>query len=341
MAKIKVLDKEAIEKLITVEDAVSAVEKAYIQYAEGSASLWPVITEEFASHNADMDIKSGCMEKEGVFGLKLVSWFGDNASLGLPQLYGTTLLFDSATGSPLALVNANALTGMRTGAAGAIGVKYCAADSPETLLMVGAGGQSPYLIASALFVKPSICRVIVADPFSPEFAKQRLPEITQKVAQLLGACTHRTDADRIIETTDDLENAVRSSQVIMTATPSRRPMIKDEWVRPGTHFSCIGSDMSGKEEIDPNIFKRARVFADDVTQAVSIGECEIPAELGMLDKSAITFIGDIVKRNAKGRGADSQITIFDSTGIALQDLAAAKLALDRANKLGLGQICDF
>jgi ornithine cyclodeaminase/alanine dehydrogenase len=115
-----------------------------------------------------------------------------------------------------------------------------------------------------------------------------------------------------------------------------------EWVKPGTHFSCIGADMSGKEEIDPEIFIDARIFGDDITQCVNVGETEIPVSLGIIKKEDIAGeIGDIIAGKTIGRENYDQITIFDATGIALLDLATAKLALDEAKKISLGSTVNI
>jgi ornithine cyclodeaminase/alanine dehydrogenase len=135
----------------------------------------------------------------------------------------------------------------------------------------------------------------------------------------------------------DIEGAVGSSDIVITATPAREPLIKKEWVKPGTLFSCIGADMSGKEEIDPEIFADARVFTDDTDQCINVGEIEIPVARGILKREAIAGeIGDIMTGKAAGRENDKQITVFDATGTALLDLLTGKLALDAAGKKGIG-----
>ena len=132
----------------------------------------------------------------------------------------------------------------------------------------------------------------------------------------------------------DLEQAVGQSDIVLTATPSYAPLIRAEWVRPGTHLSCIGADMSGKEELDPAIFRTARAFGDDRNQCFSVGECEIPHREGLLTE--LTEIGDVLTGKAPGRTGADEITVYDSTGIALQDLASAAVILIRAEEKGVG-----
>ena len=136
----------------------------------------------------------------------------------------------------------------------------------------------------------------------------------------------------------DIEEAVGMSDIVITVTPSRIPIVKKEWVQPGTHFSCIGADMSGKEEIAPEIFANARVFADDIPQCINVGEIEIPVAQGILKKEDIVGeIGDILTGKAIGRENEEQITVFDATGTALLDLLTGMLALQEAETKKIGQ----
>ena len=150
------------------------------------------------------------------------------------------------------------------------------------------------------------------------------------------------DVKASFEAVEDITKATAESDIIITVTPSREPIIKKEWVKPGTHFSCIGSDMSGKEEIDPEIFAGAKVFVDDIKQCVEVGEIEIPIKKGILKEEDITgIIGDVITGKASGRDSDDQITVFDATGTALLDLLTGMLALKEADKAGLGQAIEL
>ncbi len=144
MTEMTVLNSSAIKELLSIPMAVEAVEQAYLEKSKGDASLWPMVFHEFDPGHADLDIKSGNLDGFGFYGLKVVSWFGDNPSKGLPALYGTSLLFDLNTGAPKALLNAGPITDFRTGAAGAIGAKYLARPDAKTLLIAGTGAISPY-----------------------------------------------------------------------------------------------------------------------------------------------------------------------------------------------------
>ncbi|MBU5625545.1 ornithine cyclodeaminase family protein [Oscillibacter sp. MSJ-2] len=339
MSEVLILSQETIGRVLTMSDAIRGVEEAYCQKSTGAGCLFPLICHVFEPERADLDIKSGHLARSGIYGLKMVSWFGDNEKKGLPALFGTTLLFDDSTGVPVALLNAGAVTGMRTGAAGAVGAKYLARRDSRRMLMVGTGAQAPYQIAAVLLAMPGIDTVELCSPRSPSRAADRLDAIRQAVEELLNG--GRAEP-YIIAAAENLEEAVGRSDVIVTATPSHQPLIRREWVRPGTHFSCVGADMAGKQELDGAILGDARIFVDDLTQAVSVGECEMAIRQGHLGPEEIAGeIGDLIEGALPGRTDREEVTVFDSTGIALQDLVVSKVAVERAKERRLGVTAEL
>ena len=337
MAKVRILNAKEIESLFTLDMAVDAVENAYRQKSSGEGCVWPMVFHEFVHGEADLDIKSGDLQAEEIFGLKVVSWYGNNPAAGLPELFGTSLLFDRRSGEPKALLNAGPITGLRTGAAAAVGARALARPESETLLMAGCGAQSPYLIAATLYAMPGLHTVYLANPRNPEKAAARLAPIAEKVSALLAGCGARRDYT--LAAAADLEQAVRASDIILTATPAYEPYIRADWVRPGTHLSCIGADMSGKQELDSAIFRKALAFGDDTAQCFAVGECEKPHKEGILP-ALRAEIGDVLLGKAPGRSAAEEITVFDSTGIALQDLASAAVILKAAEASDIGVVTE-
>ncbi|MBB6218119.1 ornithine cyclodeaminase/alanine dehydrogenase [Anaerosolibacter carboniphilus] len=330
MQKIYVLSEEDTKQLLEMDEVIEAIENVYREKSSGSGKVFPLVFHEFKRSVADMDIKSGTLDEMRVYGLKLVSWFGDNPSKGLPALSGIVMLFDKNTGLPLGTINAEHMTGMRTGAAGAIGAKYLARKNSEVMLMVGAGHQASYQIRAIQTVIKGIKKVLVYDPMKFESAERFVDRFDYK-----------SDGIEYIPV-KDLETAVRSSDIIVTATPSRKPMIMKEWVKKGTHFSCMGSDMSGKQEIDENILKVARLFADDIPQSISVGELEMGIKNGAItQEDIICEIGDVLIGKCDGRTSDDEITVFDSTGIGLQDIAAGYMAIMKAKKNNMGIEVEF
>ncbi|WP_313567461.1 ornithine cyclodeaminase family protein [Acetoanaerobium noterae] len=330
MHKIFVLSEEDTRQLLELEEVIEAIENVYKEKASGSGKVFPLVFHEFEKGVADMDIKSGTLDKMGVYGLKLVSWFGNNPSKGLPSLSGIVMLFDSSTGLPIGTISAEHMTGMRTGAAGAIGAKYLARNNSEVMLMVGSGHQASYQIRAMQTVIKGLKKVFVYDPINFESAKGFISKFEYKL-----------DSIEYIPV-QDLETSVANSDIIVTATPSKKPLIMKEWVKAGTHFSCMGSDMSGKQEIDENILKSAKLFTDDILQSVSVGEFEVGINNGTITKEDIICeIGDVLNGEYDGRTSDNDITVFDSTGIGLQDIAAGYIAIQKAKKINIGTEVKF
>ncbi len=337
MSNIRVISAADVKKIFTLPMAIEAVERAYREKYTGEGGVWPLVFHEFDPGHADLDIKSGNLDGAGIFGLKLVSWFGGNPDKGLPALYGTSLICDLATGAPRALLNAGPVTDLRTGAAGAIGAKYLARPDSKVLTVVGCGQLAPYLIAATMLVLPGIDKVILTNPHNGQSARKRNLIIQGKVDELLRAA----GVNRFyrVEVEADTQQAVGQADVILTCTPSRAPLIRRQWVKPGTHISCVGADMSGKQELDEQILAVGRVFGDDTAQCFSVGECEAAYKQGLLTE--ITEIGAVLAGAAQGRTSDEEITVFDSTGIALQDLASAATILKKAEKQDAGTMVEL
>lgn len=339
MFDIKVLSKKDTEKLLKMKDVLEVIKDVYRLKSESKTSVFPMVFHEFEPGIADMDIKSGWLKESNIFGLKLVSWFGENIKKDLPALIGTIMVFDSSTGVPIGILDGTHITGMRTGAAGALGAKYLARTDSKKLLIVGAGHIATFQIAATLQLFPELETVMIYDPMNFNTAFNKAKNISDTLSNDFGIKVNEKVKFQAVE---DIKEATGKSDIIITVTPSKKPIIMKEWIKPGTHFSCIGADMSGKEEIDPEIFREARVFVDDIPQCVNVGEIEIPIYLAILHREDIAGeIGDIIAGKTIGRENDDQITVFDATGIALLDLATAKLALDEARKVPMGSTVNL
>lgn len=351
MFKMRVINQEICKQILDIKSVIEMVEDVYKFKEEKKAELFPMIFHEFERGVADMDIKSGHLDGANIFGLKLVSFFGENAKKNIPVLIGTVLVFDSSTGAPLGILSAEYITGMRTGAAGSIGAKYLARKDSENVLMIGAGHQSRFQIASVLTTMDNIKTVRIYDPINYENAERLSKNIKEILVDEFLDKYRDNDLtynnlykkfDINFEPVKNIKEAVKISDIIISATPSRAPMVKKEWVKPGTHFSCVGSDMEGKQEIDENIFSGAKVFVDDITQAINVGETETPIKKGIITKEDICGeIGALILGKIKGRTSNDEITIYDTTGIALQDLLTAKKVLDLAKEKNLGEIVEL
>lgn len=338
MFELKVLNAETAEKVLKVDEVVKAIEDVYKQKSNNDTVVFPLIFHEFNPGVADMDIKSGWVKGNKIFGLKLVSWFGENTAKGLPALVGAILVMDAETGLPKGILDGSYITAIRTGASGAIGAKALARGDSKTLMLVGAGHVAAFQIAATLSIMPQIEKIYVYDGLSQENAEKFACAMPETMSEKFDI-----DASTVrFEAVTDLPAATADSDIIITVTPSREPIIKKEWVKPGTHFSCIGADMSGKEEIAPEIVGMARVFTDDIQQCINVGEIEIPIKKRLLKPEEIAGeIGDILTGKTIGRENDEQITVFDATGTALLDLVTGDLALSKAAQIGAVQTADL
>lgn len=338
MSEIKILKAKDTMSTLIMTDVINVVEKAYSSQSKGNTKIYPLITDEFIPGKAEMDIKSGWMKNEKIYGMKVISWMADNHKLGLPSLLGTIIIFDSQTGVPLGILDGSYATCMRTGAAGAIGAKFLARADSKKLLIVGAGLIAKFQIAATLMCFPEIDKVMIYDGIDYNNSEV----FVSKIEKILIEEFDMKNIKAKFEAVSDIASATNQSDIIITITPSREPIIKKEWVKPGTHLSCIGSDMQGKEEIDPRIFKNARIFVDDIEQCINVGEVEIPIKKGIIKPdNIIGLIGDVINQKVVGRENYNQITIYDATGTAVIDLLTGMLALEKATEEGLGQVFEL
>lgn len=328
-----------VTKTLDMLPVIREVERAYLLKTGGKGGVFPVITHEWEPGVRDMDIKAGFLDGDiNIYGLKALTYMEGNSALGLPPLSGTMLLFNSLTGQLLGILDSRAITGYRTGAAGGIGSKYLARRDSKTLLLVGAGNQALFNLAANLLVMEHLQEVLVFDPLSPAAAERFAREAPQRLRDgVFGRYRQRADLmarlEVSFEAAADLETAVGRADIIVTTTPSREPLIRREWLRAGVHLNCVGADMEGKEEVDPEIFAVARVVVDDIGQAVALGESEIPVKTGVIAREDILCeIGEVIAGGVQGRRSDADITLFDTTGLALQDLVTAKYLLDMARR---------
>ena len=248
-------------------------------------------------------------------GVKMVTVFPDNGEKSLPAIMGIYILIDGNNGSPLALIDGPTLTVKRTAAASALAAGYLARQDAERLLMVGTGALAPQLITAHAAVRP-ICNVLIWG---------RNPEKAQRLAKRMNRRDFRVDW------TDDLEGAARGAHIISCATLSKEPLIKGEWLQPGTHVDLVGAFRPDMRETDDEAMRRARVFVDTHAGATKEGGDIVQAvESGALSLDDIAGdLLEITRGERSGRRFYDQITLFKSVGTAVEDLAAAQLVFER------------
>ncbi|WP_159588098.1 iminosuccinate reductase BhcD [Chelativorans xinjiangense] len=313
-----VVTEETCRNVITREDAFAAVEGVFAAMASGEACNFPVIREAIGHADALYGFKSGFDRAHGVLGLKSGGYWPGNEKRGLTNHQSTVFLFDPDTGRPQAMVGGNYLTAMRTAAASAVSIRYLARPDARVLGMVGAGFQSAFQMRAAA-AQREFEKVIGWNPH-PEMLS-RLEETAAELGLPFKAVP--------------LERLGAEADVIITITSSFAPILMRDHVRPGVHLACMGSDTRGKQEVAAELVAAAKLFTDEVAQAVSIGECQHAVEAGLIEEARITPIGAVVNGTHPGRSSSDEITLFDGTGVGLQDLALASVAASGARSRGL------
>lgn len=323
--EIKLLNEAALKKSLKMSDVLSIVENVYRQKSQKQAVVWDTIFYDFEPGKADMDIKSGYLKSEKIFGHKTVTWFGENTKKNLPTLTGLICIFDATTGFPIGMVDGAYITGMRTGAAGAIGAKYLANPEARKALIIGAGNQLKFQVAGLLTALLTLEKITIYDRDLHK-AKTAVKELPATLIEM-GILDHETK----LVPAEELAKNVAESEVIITITPAKTPIIKKDWISPGTHLSCLGADMQGKQEIDAALFAQAQIFTDDLHHSSQVGEMEAALKQGIITMDEINGeIGEVLLRKIAGRASKESITIFDATGMALMDIATAKVAIDNS-----------
>ena len=290
-----------------------AVESAFADHGKGLVQMPPKVY--VTLPEGDFRTMPAYLPSLSIAGVKIVNVHPGNPAKGLPTVMALTVILDIPTGVPVAIINATKLTDMRTGAAGAVACKYLSPKKEVVLGVVGTGKQAEAQVG-AISRELKIREIKVWG---------RSPEHVRKFA------------DRFMEFPclgGSIEN-VCDCDVLVTTTPSRTPLVRSEWIHGGTHINAIGADAPGKEELDPALLRRAQVFVDDPAQAVHSGEVNVPISQGVYRESEIAgTLGEVVIGKKRRQGNDS-ITIFDSTGLAIQDLAIAHIAMQHGKKIDL------
>ncbi|MDB5872669.1 MAG: ornithine cyclodeaminase [Ramlibacter sp.] len=312
--------------LVSVEDAVAVVEQAFAAMARGVARNYPVVREAVGHQDAVFGVKTGCDTAAPLLGLKAGGYWPHNIDKRLGNHQSSTLLFDPDSGRASALVSANYLTGARTGAASAVATRYLSRADSSVLGIIGAGVQSEYQLRATLAVRP-IRRVHAWDPSAANLAA-----FGRIVAQLGLEYVREPDCQAVAAAAD----------ILITVTPSQRALVEKSWVRPGTHINAMGADTKGKQELDPALVAHAVLFVDEMAQAITIGECQHAHAAGLITNESFRgSIGEVAAGLREGRRTSHEITLFDGTGVALQDLVVAELAVRMARQQGIGSTVEY
>lgn len=313
-----VMNKSTVRDLLHMPDVIKVVEDAFRVWAQGKG---------------DMPAKAYLVVEQGDFrampaailgaaGMKWVNVHPENPSRGLPTIMAVLIYNDPETGYPLAVMEATEITAYRTGATAAIASKYLARRDSNTLGIVGAGRQAyTQIMAHAELFDLKLIKVF--DPIRTAIEKlsHSFPEYS------LTECS--------------LEEVV-ASDIVCTLTLSRAPLLRKKWITPGTHINAIGADAKGKEELEPSILREAIVVVDDLGQASAAGQINVPLAEGFLSIEDIyATLGEVIAGKKQGRKDRKSVTVFDSTGVAIEDMAVARLIYEKAKKAASCPSVDF
>jgi alanine dehydrogenase len=306
-----ILDKNAVSNLMSMADIVNVVEDAFRLLGEGKANM-PAKAYLLVEHG---DFRAMPAALPGCAGIKWVNAHPQNRQYNLPSVMAVMVYNDPETGYPLAIMDATGVTAYRTGAASAIASKYLARQDSHTLGIIGAGIQAhTQILAHAELFEIDSIKVFDISDVAVQNLLQALPDYPIKSCSL---------------------EETAASDIVCTLTPSRQPILKKDWLLPGTHINAVGADASGKQELEPSILNEAMVVVDDMRQATAGGEINVPIKKGLFSGDRIYgTLAELVIGAKTGREDNSALTVFDSTGIAIEDIAVARFIYEKAQKSG-------
>lgn len=326
-----ILTRHDIESLLTITDAITAVESGFAQLSAGGVVMPQRVATVIAPHNGlhlsmPVFVNGKPNEDEaGVLSIKAITVYpGNPAQYGLPMIQGVLLLYDAHNGKLLALLDAEQVTAMRTGAASGVATKHLARADASTVLLFGAGALGPAQLAAICAVRP-IQRAFVITKSGNKDA-----EFCAKMAQELGID---------VLPTRDPQSAIRNADIICAATTSSTPLFDGSWLQPGTHINGVGSYTAKMREVDTMTVQRARVFVDRIQAAQNeAGDLLIPLNNGEITLDHVLGeLGQVINGDRPGRTSDQEITFFKSVGTAMQDAVTAAVVYRQALEKGVGQ----
>lgn len=318
-----VTEAELRRSLAITPAVIDVVENAFAALARGGVVMPPILSMDLPSANAEVDVKTAYIPGFKGFAIKVSPGFFDNPKKGLPSLNGLMILFSAETGLVEALFLDNGfLTDLRTAAAGAVAARHLAPAVVQTAGLVGTGVQARLQVKAAHMERP----------FQRLLVWGRDPERARTCAQDLAS-----DLNIGAEVVSSPEVVVRQSQLVVTTTPARDPLVQADWLHPGLHITAMGSDQDGKNELTAACLGTADLYvADRLSQTAIVGELRAALANGT-EPRELTELGEVILGTHPGRTAPDQITIADLTGTGAQDTAIATHAFDTLQAAGAGQ----
>ena len=299
-----------IEKGLSKVDVVEIIEEGFVAYSQGKVVVPPVGEMIFESPPGDAHIKYGFIQGDEYFVIKIATGFYENIRLGISTGDGLMLVFSQKTGQLVCvLLDEGYLTDVRTAAAGAVAAKHLAPSDVERIGILGAGIQGRLQLSYLASVTP--CKSAMVWGINAE--------------ELEAYALETRSLGYDVRTTLEAEEIPACCNLIVTATPSKTPLLMSDWIRPGTHITAMGSDTHDKIELDPQILAKADiVVADSISQSKSRGEIFRATEAGTISDRDVTELGNVIQDSSLRRQNDRQITVADLTGVAVQDIQISK-----------------
>ncbi len=319
-----IVPEKEIAGLMTRQASFDAVEGVFASMSKRTAYNFPVIREAIGHADALYGFKSGFDRAALNLGLKSGGYWPGNAAKGLTNHQSAIMLFDADSGKIRAVVGGNLLTALRTASAAAVSVAHLARQDAKVLGIVGAGHQATFQL-QAVAEQRNFDRVVAWNR-TPE----KLASLAAKAAEI-GLPFEAVSLDEL----------GAQSDVIVTITSSFAAILKATQVKAGSHIACMGTDTKGKQEVDAALIARATLFTDEIAQSITIGECQHAIADGLIQQSDIAELGAVINGEHKGRTSAGEITLFDGTGVGLQDLAVASAVVDLAVEKGVAMDVDF
>jgi alanine dehydrogenase len=317
------LSRKEIEEILPPKEVIKAVEDSYREFGLNTAIVPPRIRIDMESYNGNILVMPAYLTGMDALGTKLVTTHLENSKFSLPTVIGTIILNDPKTGVPMAILDGTYITAMRTGGAGAVAAKYLSREDSSTVTIIGTGVQG----RSQLIALCEVRRIRKVFAFDVD---------RKRCEQYVGEMKKRLDAE--VVKTDNLQEAVHQSDIVVTATPSPDPVIKGDWVMEGCHITGIGSHSPDARELDENVITKASKIVLDTWDAKKVGDIAYPISKGLLKEEDIySDIGTIVAGKKPGRTSPKEITVFKSVGSAVADVSTALRTYQLAQKRRVGK----
>ena len=312
-----------VSDLMSFELAYKADEEAYKAYSSGKAIQPNIINFPVEDNKGEFNIKTAYSGVSNTMGVKIIGGSTDNAAKGLPSIMGVITLFDGKTGAPVSILDGSGVTYYRTAAAGAYAAKLLAKPDSQTMAVIGTG------TLARMFVEAMVCFFDI------------------KTINITGICLN--DAEKMaadmsaklpnvsFNAYESAKDSVVDADIICTATISREAIIKDGWVKKGAHINAFGADAEGKQELDEKLVASSKLVVDVLSECVKLGETQNAVKAGLITADDVyAEIGEIALGNKPGRTDPDEITIFDSTGMGLQDICTVAQIYNKAKETGVG-----